>query len=197
LLPADWRAITDTGIQIEYRTYNSPELRVHAHQSSGVTAKGGRWEVHYDPYDVSRVWVRNHHGHGWITAPWTHHTVVGQPFADFTWRASRKIAAQRGVDDTNEMAVAVILAALLRRAETGPGADRVLARTRTAREMTNHLPAELTAPPAAATVPALPAGAGTGEESAGEESGAVEVVVGEVVPFGMFDPFADDLGARR
>ena len=115
--------------------------------------------------------------------------MVGQPFADFTWRASRKIAAQRGVDDTNEMAVAVILAALLRRADTGPGADRVLSRTRTAREMTNHLPAELTAPPEA--VPALPAGTGTDEERASEESGAVEVV-GEVVPFGMFDPFADD-----
>jgi hypothetical protein len=42
------------------------------------------------------------------------------------------------------MAVAVILAALLRRAGTGPGADRVLARSRAAREMGNHLPAELT-----------------------------------------------------
>lgn len=158
LLPAHWRTITDTGIQIEYRTYNSAQLRQWAGQSSGVTAKGGRWEVHHDPYDVSRVWVRNHHGRGWITAPWTHHTVVGQPFADFTWRASRKIAAQRGVDDTNEMAVAVILAALLRRAETGPGTDRVVARTRTSREMTNHLPAALTAPPAPAPAPALPAG---------------------------------------
>ncbi|MFE5703712.1 Mu transposase C-terminal domain-containing protein [Rhodococcus koreensis] len=196
LLPADWRAITDTGIQIEYRTYNSAELRQWAGQSSGVTAKGGRWEVHHDPYDVSRVWVRNHHGHGWITAPWTHHTVVGQPFADFTWRASRKIAAQRGVDDTNEMAVAVILAALLRRADTGPGADRVMARTRTAHEMTNHLPAELTVPPSAATIPALPAGTAADDGGDGEESGALEAVVGEVVPFGMFDPFADDSGVR-
>ena len=38
LLPADWRTITDTGIQIEYRTYNSAELRQWAGQSSGVTA---------------------------------------------------------------------------------------------------------------------------------------------------------------
>ncbi|MGO4613756.1 Mu transposase C-terminal domain-containing protein [Nocardia sp. 2YAB30] len=195
LLPADWRAITDTGVQIEYRTYNSPELRLWAGQSSGVTSKGGRWEVHFDPYDVSRIWVRNHHGQGWMTAPWTHQAVVGQPFADFTWRASRKIAAQRGVDDTNEMAVAVILAALLRRAETGPGADRVMARTRSAHEMTNHLPAELsTAPPTA-----LPPAHSTAEDA--DPDGAtdevqVEVVAAEVVPFGMFDPFADDLGGR-
>jgi hypothetical protein len=65
-----------------------------------VVSKAGRWEVHYDPYDVSRVWVRNHHGQGWITAGWTHQGVVGQPFADFTWRESRRIAARRGVDDT-------------------------------------------------------------------------------------------------
>ncbi|QHE72784.1 hypothetical protein [Rhodococcus sp. WAY2] len=57
--------------------------------------------------------------------------------------------------------------------------------------MANHLPAELTAPPAAA-VPALPTGTAAAHEGAGEESGAVEVAVGEVVPFGMFDPFADD-----
>lgn len=194
LLPATWRAITDTGVQIEYRTYNSPELRRWVGVDSGVTTKGGKWEVHHDPYDVSRVWVRNHHGQGWMTVPWTHHRVVGQPFADFTWRASRKIAAQRGVDDTNEMAVAVILAAVLRRAETGPGTDRVLARTCTTREMTNHLPAELTTPP---TQPALPP-PDDPDPDPDVEATVVEVVDGEVVVgFGMFDPFADDSGVRR
>jgi hypothetical protein len=143
---------------------------------------------------VSRIWVRNHHGKGWITAGWTHQGVVGQPFADFTWRESRKIAAQRGVDDTNEMAVAVILAALLRRAETGPSADRVLARSRAARKMSNHLPAELTTPAPAA----LPAGTSVGDAEEGDQPAeSVEIVVAEVVPFGMFDPFADDLGGRR
>ena len=92
------------------------------------------------------------------------------------------------------MAVAVILAALLRRAGTGPGADRVLARSRAARQMGNHLPAELTTPPPPA---ALPAATSAGDAERGDEPGeSVEIVVGDVVPFGMFDPFADDLGAR-
>jgi hypothetical protein len=102
LLPAEWRAIGDTGVQIDYRTYNSPELRPLVGQSSGVASKNGRWEVHYDPYDVSRVWVRNHRGRGWFTVAWTHHSIVRQPFADFTWRAARRLAAVRGVDDANE-----------------------------------------------------------------------------------------------
>lgn len=197
LLPAEWRAITDAGVQIDYRTYNSPELRLWAGQSSGVISKGGRWEIHHDPYDVSRIWVRNHHGTGWITSGWTHHGVVSQPFADFTWRASRKIAAQRGVDDTNEMAVAVILAALLRRAETGPGSDRVLARTHATREMTNHLPPELATPVPAALPAGTPDDSVVEEDSHVDEAGDVEIVVAEVVPFGMFDPFADDVRGVR
>lgn len=102
LLPADWRAIADGGIiQIDYRTYSAPELRPYQRMSSGIVPKKGRWEVHYDPYDVSRIWVRNHLHGGWITATWTHQAIVTQPFADFTWRHARKIAAQRGLDDTN------------------------------------------------------------------------------------------------
>ncbi|WP_433523821.1 Mu transposase C-terminal domain-containing protein [Nocardia pseudovaccinii] len=194
LLPADWRAIGDGGIQIDYRTYNSPELRPWARQSSGVASRGGRWEVHYDPYDVSRIWVRNHRGKGWFTVPWTHQGVVGQPFADFTWRAARKIAADRGVDDANEMAVAVILAALLRRAEAGPHATRALARTVSTRAMTNHLPAELTASigdwPADPPPPPLAVPAAT-DTTGGSVEESVEVAADEVVPFGMFDPFDD------
>ncbi len=202
LLPADWRAIGDGGIQIDYRTYNCPELRPYVRKSSGVSSRAGRWEVHYDPYDISRIWVRNHHHGGWITVPWTHYSVVGQPFADFTWRASRKIAAQRGLDDTNEMTVAVILAALLRRADEGSGSGRALARTRSAHLMSNHLPPELTtaalaapaAPepgPSADPPPALPA------SEAEAEQDEPPVLVGEVVPFALFDPFADDLEAGR
>ena len=106
LMPADWRTIGDAGIQLDYRTYNCGELGPCRRQPSGVAGKGTRWEIHFDPYDVSRIWVRNHHARegGWITVPWTHQSMVAQPFADFTWRHARKIAAARGLDDTNETA---------------------------------------------------------------------------------------------
>ncbi len=203
LLPTDWRAITDAGIQIDYRTYNSRELRLYARKSSGVASRGGRWEVHFDPYDVSRIWVRNHHHGGWITVAWTHQSVVGQPFADFTWRASRRIAAQRGVDNTNEMAVAVILAALLRRAEQGPGVERVLARHTAAREVTNHLPVDVTdlavepvTQPRALPAPPIRVALPPALEEGGQDE-ACGSQADEVVPFGIFDPFADDLEASR
>jgi len=36
---------------------------------------------HYDPYDVTAIWMRNHHHGGWITAWWVHRGIVNQPFS--------------------------------------------------------------------------------------------------------------------
>jgi len=55
LLPVAWRQINDYGIRIDYRTYDDPLLGRWRRQHSGVTAKRGLWEVHSDPYDLSRV----------------------------------------------------------------------------------------------------------------------------------------------
>jgi hypothetical protein len=182
LMPADWRAIGDGGVQIDYRTYNCAELGPYRRVSSGVAARGGRWEVHYDPYDLSRIWVRNHHRGGWITVPWTHLAMVGQPFADFTWRHARKTAAERGVDDANETAVAVVLAGLLRRAGHGPDTRRVIARTRAAAALPGPRPA-LPAAAAAGPAPAEP----------GEPTGTDP---GVMAGFGLFDPLDDQDESR-
>ncbi|MGH3192381.1 MAG: Mu transposase C-terminal domain-containing protein [Streptosporangiaceae bacterium] len=181
LMPAEWRSIGDSGIQIDYRTYNCSELGPYRRLSSGVAGKGGRWEVHYDPYDLTRVWVRNHHNGGWITVPWTHLPMVAQPFADFTWRHARKIAADRGVDDANETAVAVVLAALLRKAGQGPESRRALGRARAVAALPPALPE---APP-----PALP---GAQDPAPDEEPDEEQEITGTVVGFGLFDPFGED-----
>lgn len=134
LLPVAWRAINDYGIRIDYRTYDSPELGPYRRQHSGVAAKRGLWEVHHDPYDLSQVFVRT--PDGWVTVPWTHLPMVAAPFADFTWRHARRLAAQAGRDDTNETEVARVLDELLTRAQAGPSVQkadaRVAARTRVA-----------------------------------------------------------------
>jgi hypothetical protein len=57
---------------------------------------------------------------GWVTAPWTHLPMTSAPFADFTWRHARKLAAQAGRDDTNQTEVARVLDELLTRAQAGP-----------------------------------------------------------------------------
>lgn len=74
---------------------------------------------------------------GWVTASWTHLPMLSAPFADFTWRHARRMAASRGLPDDNETEVARVLDELLTCAATGPATDRasvrITARTRAAR----------------------------------------------------------------
>ncbi|MEU6608995.1 Mu transposase C-terminal domain-containing protein [Streptomyces shenzhenensis] len=60
LLPVTWRVIHDYSIRIAHRTYDAPELAAWRRQPSGVAVQRGKWEVHYDPHDLSHVFVRNH-----------------------------------------------------------------------------------------------------------------------------------------
>jgi transposase InsO family protein len=190
MLPATWRAINDYGVQIDYRTYNSPHLTPYRRRTSGVTAQRGLWEIHYDPYDLSRVWIRDHHKSGWITAEWTQLPLVRQPFADFTWRYARKAAAGRGVDTTNETAVAVVLAGILKRAADGPGPERRdTARARAATSMPRRLPVALQTPLPEPDLP--PEDAPDGEDLDQELDDGPDATV---IPFGIYDPFATEGG---
>ncbi len=124
LLPSCWRAITTTGIRIGHRSYDADALNPLRGQRSGVAGRGHRWQVHYDPYDVTRVWVRDHwndHGNNaWIMAPWRHLSTAPAPFAEAAWRHAREVVARRGTDPGTETEIAQAVASILRRAATGP-----------------------------------------------------------------------------
>jgi putative transposase len=174
LLPVEWRQINAYGIRIGYRTYDCAELGTHRLQHSGITAKRGLWEVHYDPYDATHVFVRT--TDGWITVPWTHLPMVSAPFAEFTWRHARRLAEEKGKDDTNETEVARVLDDLLTRAQAGPVdrlSDRVAARTRVAG--TNRPPVREEPPEA---------GSHDQDDDAGTQ-------LATVIPFGIFDADAE------
>ncbi|MGW0995054.1 Mu transposase C-terminal domain-containing protein [Streptomyces sp. NPDC002523] len=174
LLPVVWRSINDYGVRIDHRTYNCAELGPLRRRPSGVATKGGLWEIHYDPYDLSQVWVRDARTGQWITAPWTHRHLVSAPFADFTWRRARDLLAMRGQDDTDQAAVAAAVDQLLTRAESGPD-RRIAARTRAALEPTRPI----------AALPQAPAPDGDEDETTVLEQPS------NVIPFGVFDAFTD------
>jgi transposase InsO family protein len=178
LLPVTWRAVNDYGIQIDYRTYDCAELGACRRRSSAAAARNGRWEVHYDPYDLSRVWLRDPDREGWITVPWTQLPMVSAPFADFTWRHAREILAARGQDSTDQTAVARVLDSLLARAGNGPS-GRVAGRTAAAVSVARL-------PGLPGTAPDAGDGQGDGEPEP-EDDAPVE-------PFGVFDPLNGDSG---
>ncbi|MDF3313400.1 Mu transposase C-terminal domain-containing protein [Rhodococcus sp. T2V] len=191
LLPSHWRTINDYGVRIDRRTYDDRALNPYRRQHSGVTARGGAWEVRYDPYDLTQVFVRNHHDGGWIRAAWTHLPMVSAPFADFTWRHARQIVADTGpTEEPVETATARALADLLDRAAAGPDtepatgtgtgtkADRkIAARTRAA---TPHRPS-----PEPVDLRELD------DEDDFDEDGRDDGELGTVIPFGVFDAAAE------
>jgi hypothetical protein len=186
LLPGCWRAINAYGIKLNHRTYDCAELNPIRRQDSGVAACKHLWEVHYDPYDVTRIWVRNHWGQGWITVPWRHLGSVPIPFGELAWDHARgQLRGRDGTQDPDEQAVAAAVAALLEVASRGPahqhGATasvkdrKVAARTRATSQRT------WPTPPAPEPDAAL------------EESGQqpADAPAGKVVPLGVYDPYQE------
>ena len=147
LLPMQPRKINSYGVKIDHRVYDTDELNPYRGQPSGIKELHDRWAVHYDPYDVTRVWVRNHHHGGWITALWRQLDTPPQPFGEAAWRYARDIAGQRGSTGPSEDTIKAALDDLLDRACPPPPAQprrkksaaarRVAARTKA----TAHLPA--------------------------------------------------------
>lgn len=130
LLPVSWNAINKYGIKLQKRTYDCKALSKYRRQHSGVERKKGLWEVHYDPYDVTRIWVRNHHDGGWITVPWKHLRSTPAPFGELAWQHARAVLARRGHDTATEAEIAEAAAALLDKAERGPDDSTMTKRDR-------------------------------------------------------------------
>jgi transposase InsO family protein len=201
LLPASWRVINSYGIKIGLRTYDSGELNPYRRQHSGIEAKNGRWEVRYDPYDISRVWIRNHHHGGWLSATWKHLHTAPVPFGEQAWSHARQLLAARGSDLATEAEIAAAAADLLDRAGQGPGAapcepaapqqDQAAARTRSPRSR------RVAGRTAATATPAWPRPAGDEEDPAAD--GPAEKAAGQpaetesetppapVIPLPLFD----------
>lgn len=199
LLPAVWRAVNAYGIKINHRTYDAGQLNPIRQQKSGVTARKGQWEVHHDPYDVSRVFVRG--PDGWITCPWKYLEKIPAPFGELAWdHVSGQLAVQ-GQGNPTELERALAVDDLLRRAYHGAPDDtgteaagkasaprrggrrqlsardrRVAARTRAA--AASHAGAR--------TPPAAPAEDGDAPEAPGQDS---DEQIAKVIPLGIFDPF--------
>jgi hypothetical protein len=187
LLPAKWRAINHYGVKIDHRTYDvldntsgNEDFSLVRRQHSGDAAHKGLWEVHYDPYDVTRVWVRNHwdKSKGWFTLFWKHLRSAPMPFGELAW--DHALAQLRVQGQTpNEKEIAEAVASLLQRMHNGPnepGAggkaskrdQRVVARTK-------------------ATPPTLPTAEPDRAAQASPEGEDEDAELAEVIPLEIFD----------
>jgi transposase InsO family protein len=180
LLPAGWRRVNAYGIRLARRSYDSEELNPLRMQPSGIRDHGDRWEVRHDPYDVSKIHVRG--PDGWITVFWKHLDRAPLPFGELAWDHARRSLGREAAEEQ----VADAVAALLRRANAGPGQQekpemskrdrRVAARTKAAAPAGDrNRPG-----PQAPAEPAQPATGKSGDEP-----------LAKVIPMKIFDPFAE------
>ncbi|WP_369275751.1 hypothetical protein AB5J55_42565 [Streptomyces sp. R11] len=135
-------ATENHSINFGYRTYDHPGLNPYRRRRSPRADKNGRWEVHHNPYDPNRVWVRL--PEGWLEVPWVHAGAVRRPFTAFTFDHVRRTVERRHGREEHEAAIAQALDALLRRASQGLGSRRertVAARAQAAAQMTDPSPA--------------------------------------------------------
>jgi hypothetical protein len=178
LLPATWRAINAYGVKMKYRTYDAPELGPLRRARSGVKDRKDLWEVHYDPYDVTRIWVRDHWRGGWITLYWNQLHRAAMPFGDLAWDHVRG-----GLPQATEEELADAVGALLTRAARGPdpvaGPDPAL--TKRERRVAARTRAAGPAAPIPDTAPAPDPDPDDGDPP----------VARQVVPMPIFDPFAE------
>ncbi|GAA1879766.1 DDE-type integrase/transposase/recombinase [Paeniglutamicibacter psychrophenolicus] len=131
LMPAEARVINSYGVKIRHRVYDSTELNPYRGQGSGINALKDRWEIRWDPYDVGRIWVRNHHDGGWITAYWRQLHASPQPFGEDVWERGRQIVATRTGNRASEEAIKAAVDGLLARAaEPSPRARKPSAQDR-------------------------------------------------------------------
>lgn len=175
------RTINSYGIRINHRTYDAKALNPYRRQHSGVDAHNGQWEVHYDPYDVSRIWIRNHHDDGWLGATWTHLRSAPVPFGEMLWRHARTVANRTGIQKAQEAEIAAVAEDLMDRAAAGPQG-----RTKAERRVTGRTSAA-SAGRGWPGVPGPPAehGASPSDQTADDANG--EDVVAEVIPLPVFD----------
>jgi putative transposase len=160
--------------------FDAAELNPLRRQPSGISVRKQLWEVHYDPYDVSRVWLRNHWESGWITLYWKHLSRDGLPFGELAWDHVRG-----QMPAATEAEIAAAVQELLRRANRGPGADA--GRRMTRRDRTVAARTRATAQPTEPGAPAEPAPPDDTPDD-GDKSAAP---LAKVIPLGIFDPYQE------
>ena len=108
LMPRERRLIGPTGVRLNNRTYDAPELVPYRRQPSGAGPDGRSWEVRYDPYDIGCVWVRDHRGEGWITAFWRHLRTAPVPMGELVFDRARQLLSEREQRKPDEAAMGAV-----------------------------------------------------------------------------------------
>jgi hypothetical protein len=109
-LGVEWRTVQHYGIEIGRRRYNGHCLNPYRGLRSPYTGvRAGKWPIHTDPDDVTRVYFRDPTDRRWHTLWWEHAPAAAMPFSDDALQFARKLAATKYQFPDDRLAVADLL----------------------------------------------------------------------------------------
>ncbi|MGI5461222.1 Mu transposase C-terminal domain-containing protein [Streptomyces sp. CA-249302] len=120
LLPTAWVQVTDKGIRLNNRTYDSRALNGYRNARSGWPGKGQRWPVRYHPHQPEKVWLEDHRNNTWAEADFVYQRLIGDAWSEHVWDQATAAHLDKGGHTRDESAIARLVRSLLERAGRGP-----------------------------------------------------------------------------
>jgi hypothetical protein len=120
MLPTAWVQVTEKGIRLRNRTYDSRALNGYRGAASGWPGKGQRWPVRYHPHQPEKVWLQDHRTGTWAEADFVYQRLIGDAWTEHVWDQATAAHLEQGGSAKNELAIARVVRSLLERAGRGP-----------------------------------------------------------------------------
>ncbi|UQX10998.1 Mu transposase C-terminal domain-containing protein [Candidatus Mycobacterium methanotrophicum] len=109
-LKTEWRKVQHYGVDFGGRRYNGASLNPYRNMTSPYIGKAkGRWPIHHDPDDVTRVYFRDPETRAWSTLMWEHAASMDMPLSEDALQFARKLAASKYTYPDDRLAVADLL----------------------------------------------------------------------------------------
>jgi len=109
-LKTEWRKVQHYGVDFGGRRYNGASLNAYRNMTSPYTGKAkGRWPIHHDPDDVTRIYFRDPETRTWHTLMWEHAASWDMPLSEDAVQFARKLAASKYSYPGDRLAVADLL----------------------------------------------------------------------------------------
>ncbi|WP_406349822.1 Mu transposase C-terminal domain-containing protein [Streptomyces sp. NBC_00658] len=120
LLPFKRLKVTDKGVKIDNRTYNSDALQEYKDRHSQIPGQGQRWQIRYSPYAPRFVWLWDHTNDEWVEAEFIHQRLISDDWSQWTWEQATLNVLEDGDRRDDQRRIAREVSALRERARRGP-----------------------------------------------------------------------------
>ncbi|MGW1234247.1 Mu transposase C-terminal domain-containing protein [Streptomyces californicus] len=121
LLPFKRLKVTDEGVTIDNRTYNSEDLQEYRNRHSQIPGQGMRWQIRYSPYAPRFVWLYDHTIDDWVEAEFIHQRLISDAWTQWTWDQATLRIVEDGGRKEDQRRITREVSALRERARRGPG----------------------------------------------------------------------------